>query len=386
MPNMLDYLAWRGDLPLSRDPLNENDELILSQFAYIAFGEHIHGLEAAQNAITIADAVSWLLEHDPNAELIHQTGYMWKDNLELIKVLNGADRFSGMRLSNYVDVISPEDEKQFAAITIALGDGSTMVAFRGTDDSLIGWKEDLNMALSSAVPAQKEAVRYLERVAASTDGPLRVCGHSKGGNLAVFASSLCHPSVQDRILSIVSHDGPGHSRQLIKSEGYSRIRDRLRVYIPHFSFVGILLEHDNNYTVVRSDAKNILQHDAFSWQMQGTRMICAETPAESSLHTNRIIREWMHSLNDEDQRLFVEAVYEVACATYGDTLPEDVEHSWPLSAQSVFTAMFKLEPKLRNNFTKSLGDLFATALKNFRFPWQHEEESTLAETVPELDK
>lgn len=374
MPNMLDYLAWRGDLTLAQSPLNENDELILSQLGYVAFADHIPGLEGGpEQGIALHEAVSWLLRHDPEGEKIHQTGYMWKDNQKLLRALHCSERFSDMRMWGYVDVISPEDEKQFAAVTFTVGDGSTHIVFRGTDDTLVGWKEDLNMALLSTIPAQREALKYLEQVADMTSGPLRVSGHSKGGNLAIYAAARCEEAVAERITDVVSHDGPGYSSDLIQSDGYARVRPRVRVYIPHFSFVGMLLEHENNYIVVQSDARTILQHNAFSWQMEGTRMLYADAPSEDSLHTNRIVRDWIHTLGPEEQHLFVEAVYEVACATYGDTLPEGVERNWPQTTQSVFSAVLKLEPKLRGSFTKSLGELFSSALRNFRFPWQKEE-------------
>lgn len=369
MANMLDYIAWRGDVPIACAPLNENDELILSQLAYVAFGDYIPGPERPEDSVRLGDAVQWLLAYDVRAEHIHQTGFMWKDNMRLLQALADCPRFADMRLSRYVDSVSAKDEKQFAAMTVTPGDATTLVAFRGTDDSLIGWKEDLNMVYACPIPAQREAARYLDAVAEGTQGGLRVTGHSKGGNLAVYAASTCCVATQARLLAVVSHDGPGQAKATIESDGYARIRDRLRVYIPHFSFVGMLLEHENNYTVVQSDAKTLLQHDAFSWQMLGTKMCYADAPDETSLETNRIIREWIDTLGEEQQKLFIEAVYEVAEDAYGDTLPEDVtEQSWP-SAQAVFSAVLRQEPKNRAIFHKSLGELFSTVIKNIRMPW-----------------
>lgn len=373
MPNMLDYIAWRGDLTLLQDPLNENDELVLSQLAYVAFGGYIPGPDRPGESVTLEEAVSWLVAHDPDGEKIHQTGFMWEDNKKLLRALRGSRRFGGMRLFNYVDSISTVDEKQFAAMTIDIGDGTVMVAYRGTDDTLIGWKEDLNMALDTPVPAQLQAVEYLEGVVAGCQGRIRVVGHSKGGNLSVYATSHCSDAAFGRLLRVVSHDGPGQSSATIHSEGFARIQGMLDVYIPHFSIVGMLLEHGDKYTVVQSDASDILQHSAFSWQMQGTKMRYAESPSERSLHTNQVLRDWIATLTPENKELFIEAVYEVATTTYGDTLPEDVEHSWPLNIQTIFAAVLRLEPKTRSMFTKGLSDLFSTAIKNIRFPWQREE-------------
>lgn len=380
MPNMLDYIAWRGDLSIAQDGLNENDILLLSQFAYVAFGDFVPGLGQAGASVALGEAVDWLLRHDPDAEKIHQTGFMWKNNHTLLEALRACPRFGAMRLSHYIDTVSEADEKQFAAVTVGIGDGSSLIAYRGTDDSLIGWKEDLNMAYDAPVPAQVEAAAYLAKVAERVKGPLRLSGHSKGGNLAVYAAANCDGAVCRRLLSVHSFDGPGQSTETIVSSGYADIRDRLQVYIPHFSVVGMLLEHDERYFVVHSDAKSFLQHDAFSWQMQGTRMVYAEAPSKASLQTNEVIRKWMDTLNREQRRVFIDAVFEIACATYGDTIPEDVvEGHWPTGAQAAFSAIVNLEPELRGTFYKTIGELFSTAIKSIRLPWHREHEAKDAE-------
>lgn len=372
MPNLLDYIAWRGDLTLAQDPLNENDELVLSQFSYVAFGDRLPGIDALDQSVPLGEAAAWLLAHDAQGKKIHQTGYLWEDNLRLLRALQDSPRFASQQVTGYVENTSSQDEKQFAAMTLHLTDGSTLVAFRGTDDTLVGWKEDLNMVFSCPIPAQQEALDYLRQVAAATSRPLRLCGHSKGGNLAVYAASWCEDEIAERILSIASHDGPGQSSATINSAGYARIRDRLRVYIPHFSFVGMLLEHESNYKVVQSDAKELLQHDAFSWQLQGTKMLCEDAPSERSLQTNQIIRQWIATLGETDQRLFIDAVYEIAEATYGDVLPDDVERIWPTGVQGILSAMLKLEPQKRGLFQSVLGALFSTAIRNIRLPWHRD--------------
>lgn len=386
MPNLLDYIAWRGDLSLEQDPLNENDELVLSQLAYVAFGEYVPGPASLPASVSVQDAARWLLAYDPEATKIHQTGYLWKENHALLRAAEASRRFAPMRLAAYVEITSSEseDEMQFAATTIFLPDGTTMLAYRGTDDSLVGWKEDLHMVFDCPIPAQRAALRYLGEVAAAVPGPLRLCGHSKGGNLAIFAASNCDDETAARILSVVSHDGPGQSEATITSDGYARIRDRLRVYIPHFSVVGMLLEHENNYKVVQSNAKRLMQHDAFSWQMQGVQMLCEDTPSEQSLAANQIIRQWINTLDTQDQRMFVEAVYEIATATYGDTLPDDVERIWPSGVQALFSGLLSFDAGKRSLFHSVLGELFSATVKSIRLPW-HKEDEKRADLHERLD-
>ncbi|MED9959534.1 MAG: Mbeg1-like protein [Christensenellales bacterium] len=370
MANMLDYLAWRGDLPVDRDPLNENDRLIFSQLAYVAFDRLVPS--GYGDSVALGEAASRLLAMDPEAETIHQTSYLWEGNKRLLTALSVSARFAPMRLSGYVSEISQEHQKQFAALTIQPGDGSVQVAFRGTDDTLVGWKEDLNMVFDAPVPAQREAVSYLCG-AAALPGPLYVCGHSKGGNLAVYAAAHCPQSVQARIVQIINHDGPGMDEQTVASEGYARIRPRLSTYLPSFSIVGMMLEHEDTYTVVQSENKSVLQHDALSWQMMGARMLRVEQPSEASLDASRVLRAWIASLPREEQRLFADAVYEMATAAHARTL-SDWEDNWPASALAGFSALRALEPTKRKALERALGSLFSVVARSIRLPWRKDEE------------
>lgn len=370
MPNMLDYLAWRGDLPAEADGMNENDWLILSQIAYIGFDGIVPGLEAG-GSVPLRQAAEALLSKDPDGKLIHQTGYMWENNKKLLRALAESRRFGDLPLWGYVSSTSLVDEKQFAAICMSPA-GGTHIAFRGTDDTLIGWKEDLNMAYDAPVPAQLESVRYLQAVATRTEGPLTVSGHSKGGNLAIYAAACAEAPAQRRIEKVISHDGPGQDVKTVRSEGYLRVRDRIVAYTPQFSIVGMLLEHENDFTVVQSDAKTVLQHDAFSWQMQGPAMLRAEGPSGVSTGFTRVLHDWLSTLDVPERKLFVDAVYEIAQSTYGETIP-DLEPKWTAGAHSAFATIRGLEPGTRSMFYKSLGDLFATALKTLRLPWRKDE-------------
>ena len=362
MPNMLDYITWRGDLQFSQAPFSPVDGLILAQFSYVALDGVVTG------PTTVGEAARTMLWANATGKIAHQTEYLWKENLQLLEALKDCPRFQDVKLVDYENVVSPAEVKQFAAETFQLEDGSLAVAIRGTDDSLIGWKEDMNMAFESPIPAQLDSVRYLKNAAAQYEGPIRVCGHSKGGNLAVYAGAMCGPEVQDRIDTIYNFDGPGMDEKTIQDPGYGAVRKKMEIYFPHFALVGMLLEHEDTYQLVKSDARAVMQHDAFSWQVTGPAFIKAEQANPVSLRTNKILKTWLASLSFEERRQFTDAVYEIVTSG-GDQTLADLEANWQETAKKVISGIYSLNGKKRETFHKCIGDLFSTAISTLRLSW-----------------
>lgn len=309
LPNMLDYLTWRGDLPFQVSPLCEVDDLVLSQLAYVCFGPFVPGPNLFPQYVTLGAAAERLLEYDPEGSRIHQTSYMWKNVRKLLEIAAQSRRYKDIRLSAYVDELS--DDTQFAALCMGLSDTVSVIAFRGTDDSLAGWKEDLLMALPDPIPAQIRAKEYLQSLIPQLEGKIALTGHSKGGNLAVYAAATAPESVQQRIFRIASLDAPGFSNRLIHDDGYLHLQDKLHVLLPESAVVGRLLEHENNYQIVRSTALGALQHDAFSWQVQGPELIRAESLTAYSEYVHAVFSTWLDQLNDNQRREFLEAVFDM---------------------------------------------------------------------------
>ena len=263
MANIFDYLAWRGDITLAQSPFNPVDSLILSVLSYLPFDGTVDSA-FERRGITIAEAQVAFSARD-----VARAPVRSDNDVQLLTALAGSARFARMRLTGYTSLFDEARQEQFAALTIRTGDGASYISFRGTDHSLVGWKEDFNMSFMTPVPAQRDAVAYLERAAKSLWGPLRVGGHSKGGNLAVYASAFCGRRFQKRIVSVYNNDGPGFDESVIATEGFQIIGERLHAYVPQSSIIGMLLEHAEQYAIVHSGQKGIMQHDPYSWSVLG---------------------------------------------------------------------------------------------------------------------
>ena len=284
MTNILDYLRWRGDLSFEQDALNDVDGLILCRLAYLPF-EEVVTEDFAALPQTLAEACARVQKRVESGEAAVRI----KNDLPLMEAVQRAQRFSGMRLCGYVNRRDSAQEKQFSAVTFLLSDG-IFVAFRGTDGTLVGWKEDFNMSFT-AVPAQKDAVAYLEAAAQAYGGAIRLGGHSKGGNLAVYAAAFCTAPVQARIESVRSNDGPGFTADVLAAPGYDAIAARAHTYVPQSSVVGMLLQHEEAFTVVHSTYTGLAQHDVFSWEVEGKHFLTVQSVTGGSQLADRALKD-----------------------------------------------------------------------------------------------
>ena len=229
-------------------------------------------------------------------------------------------RFSGLLLCGYENKIDDETQTQFSALTLLLPDGTAYVAFRGTDDTIVGWKEDFNLAFLPVVPAQRMAVQYLQAAAAVfSERPLRVGGHSKGGNLAVYSAVFCSEAVQNQLMQVYNNDGPGFRTSLLPLPEHKRVAGRIVTIIPESSVVGILLEHEERCEVVRSTQIGLMQHDGFSWQVRGERFEHLPDRTEGGKLVDETLRAFIVSLSDEQRVAFIDALFDILTCTDANT-------------------------------------------------------------------
>ena len=303
MGSLLDYLAWRGDLSLDAAPLGPVDALILSVLSYV----RLDGLVPREltPSVPLGRAAAEYLAL-PSAR---RGRCRCEKDLTLLEKLAAAPRFASMELACLADRFVPEEESQFAALSVLTGDGCAFLSFRGTDATLVGWKEDFNMSFLDVVPAQLAAAEYIGKLAGLFPGPLVLGGHSKGGNLAVAGAALCPMKVRDRIRAVYSFDGPGFTSYLLARPGYQELLTRIRAFVPRSSVVGLLLTHEEPCIVVESDRTGLFQHDPYSWQVLGPDFIRLEGVDAGSRMVDRTLKQWLAGLTPEQRERAADALY-----------------------------------------------------------------------------
>lgn len=309
MANINDYLIWRGDVPIVPGAeFNEVDSMILARFSYLIFDR------IKLEAVETIESISRKMKKFKNDE------FNYNGDRDLIMNLGKSIRFKDMLVTDYVKNNDKEIEKQFSAITVHISSNEMYLSFLGTDKTILGWKEDFNLSFMKNIPAQIEGLNYLNNVANKyPNKKMRIGGHSKGGNVAVYAAIESTNEIQDRIIKVYNYDGPGFDKKTVESNKNKKIIDKVRTYIPQDSIIGRILEHQEKYQVVQSTEKGIYQHDIYSWQVLGSKMIKEEKVTDSSELINETIREWLENTTPEQRKIFFDGVFEIFYSTEAKT-------------------------------------------------------------------
>ncbi len=375
MENILDYLDWRGDLTLSASPFNEVDALLLAELSFIEFEGIVPPPELGRG-LRLRDAASSYFARRKNRRA--DMGLLVPGDIPaMLRAMADSRRFGDMMVNAFEERIDESLEQQFAAVTLDLGDGTVYVSFRGTDDTLVGWKENLNMSFLAEVPAQERAVRYLERIARQyPDRKLRVGGHSKGGNLAIYSAVKCAQAVQDRIVGVYNNDGPGFLNDLSATAEHRRIAERIHTVVPQSSVVGMLLEHEKNVQVVHSTYEGIMQHDGFSWEVKGTQFVHLDDFSREGKLLDETIDAWADALSPQQREVFADALYEVLTATGARTLSELGGEKFK-SAVSILKGYKSLDRETREALSGALKLLLRIGAKSVLESAQEEQEKEM---------
>lgn len=350
MPNLADDVRATGHETLADRPFSATDSLALTQIIYMP----METLADGGHTTTVSALWTHLATHNPDgfADPFQQKRYHFTE------VCAASARYQALRIADYGNHVDPRQETQFCAATFWLPDGQRYVAFRGTDLTLVGWKEDLNMSYM-AVPAQREAVAYVRKAAEAFDGPLLLGGHSKGGHLALYAAAHQSPEVQARIRCVYSFDGPGVDEATLLGEGYGRISTAVESYLPQSSVVGMLLCYHPVFHVVRSTGIGLWQHDAFTWQVRDGAFLLLEELDLAARVADEALRQWIDRLTQEDRQFLTETVFRMIAALDTETI-DPIVQDFALSTLKMFGAYRRLEPETRDKARRLLGELFSS--------------------------
>lgn len=341
-------------------PFTPVDSLILSSIAYIHFPEIISS-NSTMEPLRLCDFYRAEYFHD----MFNHILVLMQENMkQLFFALAASPRYRNIRIIDFTEQLDSETQKQFSATTFQITPYMAYVAFRGTDDSLVGWKEDFNMAFQFPIPSQLEAVHYLEQTVQKCQGNIYLGGHSKGGNLAVYAAAMCQSSTQHRIKDIFSHDGPGFLESTLTSHEFRSIIPFIRKTLPQSSIVGMLLENQEQFRIVKSNRVGLLQHDPFSWIVEDGDFIYIEDLSKNARYADKTLTDWLHKITVEDRERFIDALYGVL-STSGISSIDDLKAEWQIALPATIHAMSQLDNDTKKFLLHTFKELASLGIKNF---------------------
>ncbi len=362
MGNILDYIDWRGDIRFYERPFNEVDNLIFSELAYV----NMSGIIQNDEKVSLEELYKRYCSSS------NRSNIPMNDPLPLFEKAAACDRFRNTMVMCFTEIVDAEKQIQFSAVTFLPEDNTVYISFRGTDDTIVGWREDCNFSFLSSTPGQNCAVEYVNRIASVTQGDIRIGGHSKGGNFAVYAASFCNSSFRCRIKEVYSNDGPGFNSTIVQSEEYLSILPKVKKILPESSLVGLLLSSAEEKKIVKSTAKGIYQHHPYSWCVTGCGFDEADSLSTESTLMNEALQKWIGNLSDSERKLFVSSVFDFIEASGAETLDDlnknkMVSYNAILRAGTDFPNEKKTEIfKMLKNFARTSGEIiFNEAVKTF---------------------
>lgn len=314
-------MDWRGDIPMTAAPFNEVDNIILAMSTFVDFTDIVPADPAGSVSVSFYAAIKKF--NQANEQKKDYIGAILPTSiLDIARRAAECPRFADMRVVGFVNEVDERAQMQFSAMTYLLPDGSVYIGFRGTDDTIVGWKEDVMLGFKTPIPAHNRAVEYLERIAAEWSGGLRLGGHSKGGNIAMWAAAFSSARVRDRIIRVYNNDGPGFLPDVIESEGYRDVADRIITFIPQSSVVGVMLEQSPHYQIIKSTQTGILQHDPMSWSVMGAKFVYLDKRSRFGHQSDEALKKLVYSMSDEERAKFADTIFGIIDSTGARTLTD----------------------------------------------------------------
>lgn len=365
--NVLNYVYQYRDIPMEEYPFSILDYLIFAGMAYFPaenFEKTNEEFKPKKMQEFLIDFLSWI-----NVDYYSKEFPAWmKKSIFLAMGLLKSKRYQDVMISHFGYAYDENEKYQFGALNFVLPDHTFVSSFRGTDNSINGWKEDFNLALTPTIPGQKLAADFLRKaMAAYPDYSFVTTGHSKGANLAVFAASVLSEEEAKRLINVYSFDGPGLSDEVFNSEGHKRIENRIIHVVPRDAAVGTILNHEKITMVVDASPKGdiVNQHDLYCWKVKGNHFQTKKRISSESAYLSKSLNEWIEKIPLDQRKFFVQSIFDVleeAHITKADSVYYDV----PSFVAKFLIYSNKLPRSERKSLSTHIGELAAIFLKNRR--------------------
>ena len=343
MSNINDYLLWRGDIELRpKYGFNEVDSMIMARFSYLRFDKI--KMEEKETIETISAKMKDLKNDE----------FLYNGDKDLITNLGQSMRFKNMKVTDFILTNEKEIEKQFGAVTIHLSDKEIYISFIGTDSTVYGWKEDFNMAFMESVPCQVSGKEYVEKIAEKyPNKKIRIGGHSKGGNVAIYSALTVSKEIQDRIIKVYNYDGPGFNKEIINKYKTSGVLRKIETYLPQDSMIGRIMTHEEKCTISYSIEKGIYQHDIYSWQVLGKELLKSENLTDSSELFNKSLTEWLETTTNDQRKVFFDGIFEAIYSTDANRF-SDIQNNLSENMAKIYKSYKEIPEEDRKTITNMI--------------------------------
>ena len=349
MEKIFDYVSKYGNYDFDKKSLNELDMLIFSHLSYL-------------NLSSCNDSSIYDIGLKLNKTNIKKFGDSVKTAYKLLSLIYDKKRYKDIIIFNYKYILT--DDVQVGALSLRLLNNDIVISFEGTDNTFIGWKEDFALSYEYPTKSHLIASKYVSDTLNKNNCNIYLCGHSKGGNLALVSALRLLPSKKSKIKKIYSFDGPGLPRDIFKSMDYDMVKDKLYNIIPNYSIVGVLL-YQENLNVIKSDAIGIMQHEISSWIVEDDHLLrCEESSLSKELATS--IKAWLIKTTREERRQIINDVFDIFIKS-GIKTTDDIKENKIKSASVLLKNLtyFSKETKiLINNYFKLLIGEFGNNIIN----------------------
>lgn len=361
MAGLIDYVFWRGDISFESSPFNKVDALIFSQISYLNLKDFIP--EGFDEEMVLEDFASFV-DVRAQKKLKKTLGPLINpETFDLLMAVSKSERFGKLKLCGFRDIFSKKNCEQFCAFTVK-GKGWNCICFRGTDETVIGWKEDFYLGCMDQIPAQKDALIYLGDALDSLKGKFYVAGHSKGGNEAMYVAINATPKQKKKITKVFNFDGPGFVREIIESENFKSVSDKIVSIYPECSIVGMIFHHPSNYDIVESSEFIVMQHDAFSWNILGTDFVKKDKFKDESVFFHATFNQFYSEMSRQQMKSITDKMFGLLLNAGVRTLDDIEEDMLQVSAKVIYE-LYQLESHERHEIKKVAGMFLKAGKGNF---------------------